>query len=378
VSRLERHRHFLDFALASLARRRWKNTFLLLCYALVIFVVASVVFFATALRKEAVQLLDGAPELVVQRMMAGRQELMPAAYAGTVRQIRGVQAALPRLWGYYFHPASGATYTLMVPEKGGPLDGRAKIGSEVSRTWQTGPNDEMVFKTARGDVLSVPVADRFTVDSALATADLILLSEATFRRITGLPEGFATDLAVSVRNPAEIATIAEKVSRLLPDTRSVTRAEMQRTYETIFDWRSGYVLVVYSAAILAFLIFTLDKATGLSAEERGEIAVLKAVGWDTADVLLLKFWEGAAVSLTAFVIGVIAAYLHVFWAPTPLFEHALKGWSTLYPALRLMPAVSAYQLAVIFAFTVMPYTLITIVPAWHTAVTDPDTVLRNG
>jgi ABC-type lipoprotein release transport system permease subunit len=266
----------------------------------------------------------------------------------------------------------------MVPPTDAPDDGRAKIGSEVSRTRDTGARDEMVFQAADGKVLTVPVAERFESASALATADLIVLSETTFRRITGIPEGFATDLAVSVRNPAETATIAEKISRRLPDCRSVTRTQMQSTYETIFDWRSGYVLVIYSAAILAFLIFTLDKATGLSAEERGEIAVLKAVGWDTADVLLLKFWEGAAVSLAAFGIGVIGAYLHVFQAVVPLFAHALKGWSVLYPPLRLAPAVSAYQLAVIFAFTVMPYTLITIVPAWHTAVTDPDTVLRNG
>jgi predicted lysophospholipase L1 biosynthesis ABC-type transport system permease subunit len=97
VNRLERHRHFLDFALASLARRPWKNTFLLLCYALVIFVVASVVFFATDLRREAVRLLDGAPEMVGQRMMAGRQELVPLSYAEAIGGIRGVGQVLPRL-----------------------------------------------------------------------------------------------------------------------------------------------------------------------------------------------------------------------------------------------------------------------------------------
>lgn len=378
MSRIERHRYFLDFALSSLLRRRWKNFFLLACYALVIFLVSSVVFFSNALRKESATLLDSAPELVVQRMMAGRHDLVPVTYAQAVMDIRGVQKAVPRLWGYYFHPASRATYTLMVPEADAPADGQARIGSEVSRTWELGGSDEIVFRTATGDILSVQVVDRFRSDSALVTADLILVSEATFRRITGIPGGMATDLAVFIRNPAESATIAEKVARLFPETRSVLREEIQRTYATIFDWRSGYVLVIYSAAILAFLIFSLDKATGLSAEERGEIAVLKAVGWDTSDVLLLKFWEGAAVSLMAFVVGVTAAYLHVFWASAPLFEHALKGWSTLYPELNLPPTVSAYQLAVIFAFTVMPYTLITIVPSWHTAVADPDTVMRHA
>jgi ABC-type lipoprotein release transport system permease subunit len=33
-------------------------------------------------------------------------------------------------------------------------------------------------------------------------------------------------------------------------------------------------------------------------------------------------------------------------------------------------------LASVFGLTVLPYTLITIVPAWHAAVTDPDAVMR--
>jgi hypothetical protein len=61
-----------------------------------------------------------------------------------------------------------------------------------------------------------------------------------------------------------------------------------------------------------------------------------------------------------------------------LFEHALKGWSILYPSFELEPTVSAYQLAVLFSLTVSPYTLITIVPTWRTAVMDPDTVMRQG
>ena len=43
-----------------------------------------------------------------------------------------------------------------------------------------------------------------------------------------------------------------------------------------------------------------DKATEPQPEERREIGVLKAVGWETSDVLAMKFWEGSSISLTAF------------------------------------------------------------------------------
>jgi len=194
----------------------------------------------------------------------------------------------------------------------------------------------------------------------------------------GVPEGFTTDLVLTIRNQRESPTIADKIVRALPDTRPISREEILRTYSSLFDWRSGYMIVLLSGAILAFFIFAWDKATGLSAEEKNEIGILKAVGWDTSDVLMMKFWEGNVISLTAFLMGVIGAYIHVYFASAPLFEHALKGWAILYPTFRLTPTVHADQLAILFSLTVLPYALSTIVPTWKVSVTDPDAVMRQG
>jgi len=71
-------------------------------------------------------------------------------------------------------------------------------------------------------------------------------------------------------------------------------------------------------------------------------------------VLLLKFWEGAIVSLSAFLCGVNLAYCHVFFFSASLFEHPLKGWSVLYPQFKLTPVIDPYQLAVLFFLTVVP------------------------
>jgi ABC-type lipoprotein release transport system permease subunit len=215
-------------------------------------------------------------------------------------------------------------------------------------------------------------------DTELLTTDLILVAPAMFQRLFGEGPDRATDLAVTIRNRNEASTIAHKILQALPGYPPILREEIIHTYDALFDWRSGYVIVLLGGAGLAFLIFALDRATGLSAEEKREVAILKAVGWDTGDILQLKFWEGIVISLTAYLVGVILAYWHVFLLPAPLFEHALKGWAILYPHFQLQPVVSLYQLAVVLAFTVLPYTLITIVPSWRVAVTDPDTVMRQG
>ena len=52
--------------------------------------------------------------MIVQRTMAGRQALVPLHYAKAIKKIRGVRRVKPRLWGYYYHPAAQANYTLMV------------------------------------------------------------------------------------------------------------------------------------------------------------------------------------------------------------------------------------------------------------------------
>jgi ABC-type lipoprotein release transport system permease subunit len=237
--------------------------------------------------------------------------------------------------------------------------------------------DRLYLKTFRGETVALKIAKVFHERTDLVSADLILVSEATFRRLFGVPKGFATDLGVTVRNERECPTIAEKIVGILPDTRPIIKEEIERTYASLFDWRSGYVLVLLAGAVLAFLIFAWDKATGLSAEERNEIGILKGMGWETSDIIVLKFWEGLVVSLTAFLLGVGAAYAHVHFASATLFEHALKGWAVLYPRFRLDPAVDPYQLAILFFLTVMPYALITVVPVWKVSVTDPDTVMRH-
>ena len=367
----------LDFCLSALLRRKAKNGALLTGYTLIIFMLTSVIFFAGALQREATGVLQDAPEMVVQRMVTGRAMPIPLAYGEAIALIRGVRQVVARRWGYYYHPAARANYTLMERSDTALAAGHTAIGAGVARTLGVAEGRTVFFRTFDGKVRSLTVDRLLPADTALVSADLLLVHPADFQAIFGLKDDLATDLTVAVRNPKEVQTIAEKIVSRLPDTRPVLRQEILRTYGALFGWRSGYMLVLLGGAALAFFIFALDKATGLSAEERGEIAVLKAIGWDTGDVLALKFYEGLVISLSAFLLGVVAAYLHVYLADATLFAHALKGWSTLYPDFSLRPAVDLYQLSAVLGLTVFPYALITIIPTWRAATIDPDAVMRQ-
>ncbi|MGF1644536.1 MAG: ABC transporter permease [Thiotrichales bacterium] len=368
--------YLVDYTLAALRRRPGKNLSLLLVYSAIVFLLASVLLYAHALRHEASLLLAESPQLILQRLVAGRHDLVPREYLDRIGEIRGVASRRGRVWGYFYDPAVRANYTLMASDDPTLASGDMLIGAALARTRGLAVGDYLTLRDSQGAPFAWRVRGVLDPASGLVSADLMLVRETDWRRFFGVAPGLYTDLVLEVRNPAEVRKVAEKLTLLLPDTRPILRDEILRTYDAILGWRQGVVFVLLLGSVLAFVIFAWDKASGLSAEERREIGILKAIGWETGDVIQMKFWEGALISLAAFVLGYLAAYAHVFFTGAVLFEPVLKGWAVLYPDYRPLPFVDGLQLATLFAFTVFPYTVATIVPIWRAAITDPDAVMR--
>lgn len=373
---LARQRYRIDFTLSALGRRKARTIGLGLVYTLLVFILSSVLLASHALRREAALLLQDSPDIIVQRLVAGRHELLPASDLEPIRSLRGVTAVTGRLWGYYYDPVVKANYTLMAAPQRELAPNAIIIGSGLARSRGFDRGDYFTLRAADGRPVVFQVVERLDSRSELVSADLILLSPASYRALFGIPAGVYTDAVVTVRNPREVRTVAEKIVQWLPASRPILREEVLRTYEAIFGWREGMVFIALSAVMLAFGILAWDKASGLSAEERREIGILKAIGWETADVIAMKFWEGALISLTAFLSGYLLAYLHVFYGQAALFTPVLKGWAVLYPSFRLTPVIDGLQVTVLFAGTVLPYTFATLIPIWRAAITDPDTVMR--
>lgn len=374
---IERHRGLVDFSIASMMRRKGRNMGLWLVYSAVVFMLATVMLFTHGLRHEAALLLRNAPEITVQRIVMGRHDLMPQANLEVLSTLRGTREARGRLWGYFYDTANGANYTLMVPKASiMPAVGQAVIGAGVARARDLVPGKFIFLTPPNGQLFKLKIAAILPRESELVSTDLVLLSEQDFRTFFQLPPNVYTDLVLNVRNAQEVTKVAEKISRALPDSRVITRSDILRTYDSLFSWREGILLTVLSGGLFAFVIFAWDKASGLSADERREIGILKALGWQTGDILAMKIWESVLISLGAFLTGYLLAYLHVFYFSAGLLEPVLKGWAVLYPDFQLTPQVDPLQIATLLFFSVVPYIAATLVPIWRTAITDPDTVMR--
>jgi len=383
-----KHVKILEHALSSIVRRRFKNLAIIVAFAFTVSALATIIFFTDSLKKEAENILASAPDLIIQKTKGGRHDLIPVKYAEKLKKIPGVGEVTPRYWGYYYDAFTKANYTLtglmgnessldFVSGRLPQSKGETAIGAGVADVRNSEVDGELILINSSNTGVLFEVVGVFSVDSVMLTNDLVVLRNDDIIDFFDFPAGKATDIAVRVYNSSEVQNVASKVKRLFPDTRPITKSELVRTYDMVFNWRSGMMIAVFSGAIIAFCIMAWDKATGISAEEKQEIGILKAIGWDTSDVLALKFWEGFIIALTSFFLGIIAGFVHVFFFDSSILAPIIKGWSVLFPDFRLTPHINLYQLFVMGFLIITPYVASTIIPAWKTAITDPDTVMRG-
>ncbi len=393
---LTRHLNILDYALSSLWRRRLKNISVLIVFAWVIFLVASFQLLTQALTETAALTLKKAPEITVQQMSAGRQVEISLASSARIAAFFGVKEVVPRVWGYYFDEVTGANYTVLGLEqgrmplldrlnltlkKGGVYDqsvrGKAVIGGAVEQIIKE--KGSSLLSLFRPDLsqASYEITGVFKPETDILTNDLIVLNIDDARDLFAIDPAKATDLCVYVANQAEVSTIARKIAAALPGSRVVTRSQINRTYQVVFGWRSGFASVCLLTALTAFVILAWDKASGLSPDEKREIAILKILGWQTGDILAIRFWEGILVAGLAFVLGCMLAYAHVFFFNAVLFKPVLVGWSVIAPELHLVPSFRFDRFLLVFCLSVLPYLAATVIPAWRSASVPADSALSG-
>ncbi|MDX9996096.1 MAG: ABC transporter permease, partial [Rhodocyclaceae bacterium] len=174
---IEKQRHLIDFTLASLARRKGKNLGLLFIYTLLVFVLASVALYTHALRTEAQKVLAGSPEIVLQRLVAGRHDLIPPGYIEQIGRIRGVQKKEGRLWGYYYDSVVKANYTFMAPRDLNIQRGEIIVGPALERSRGLAAGNGISFRSYSGELHTFIVADVLPQNSELVSADLVLMHE---------------------------------------------------------------------------------------------------------------------------------------------------------------------------------------------------------
>ena len=381
------------FAVRGLRRRLGRALALGAGLALTVVLVAAILFVTDALRAEARRASAAVPNVVVQRLVGGRPTVIDTSEAEKLRDIPSVRRARPRVWGYLFLPALQGNVTVVgTAADAPPLDdvrgtlssGRdAKrgahemvVGKRLADMLGLGVGDEMQLPTASPSP-PLRVAGTFTGAVEIWTADVLVCDDDDARAILGLAKNEATDIALDLANDEEEHVVAASALGRVPNARVIEGRSLLRVYEAGYGRRAGLLFAASIPALVALLLLAWDRASGLGPAERREVAILKAVGFGTRDVLLVKLYEATIVAAVATAVGLALADAWVFVFGAPGLRAALVGWSVLYPETPFVPEVDVTQLVAIASAVVVPYVGLSIVPSWRAAIVDPMQAMRE-
>jgi ABC-type lipoprotein release transport system permease subunit len=374
-------------------KKRFKNGALFLGLFLTVFVFSAVLFTALGIKSQILGSIGKMPEITVQKITGGRLEPIDVNRVYAIADINGVSAVNERVWGYYYFPHrrlqnGGVNLTVIgldlyqdaYKERLTQLSydyfdtlerGEIVISQDVMEILRRGYFETFFdFYPPKGEKLRVDIGKILDEKIGFEGRDGIFMSNTLARKIFGMPENKATDIIVKVPNPLEVDTVAQKISERFGDVRVVTRDDLYSAYNGMYDYKSGIFLALFIVSVFALFLLIYEKASGMSEEDKKEIATLRAIGWLVEDIIKLKFLEHAILSVFAFVLALAAAYCFVYICNAPVLQELFAGNSELRPGFDLNPAAGALHIAATVLIGMAIYLSIVLIPIWRSAVID--------
>jgi len=391
---LKLNKYLIEFAINSILRDKTKNIFIFIVFSLLIFILSSVFLVTSSLQKELNLTADSLPDIIVQKMSAGRISAINTDIADEILQIKGVTNAIPRVWGYYYFENAGINFSVVGIDQFetqyknslkqitqqydfSDLDDFMIVGKGVKKVLeQNYYKDYFNFIKPNGDFKKIKIKAVFNDNLTLESNDMVLVSKDTAYEIFGIDEDKATDIVVNVANPVEVKTIAYKIKMMFPDTRVITKEDLKISYTNIFNYKTGIFLSLFIVSLFTFFMIIYDKSSSLSSQAKREIGILKALGWKTDDILKEKFYESFLLSFISYIVGVGVSFIYVYILQAPLLRDVFMGYSVLKPPFELIFSCDIKTFALIFFLSVPIYIAATIFPSWRASIVDADEVIR--
>jgi hypothetical protein len=371
----------LAWALRDLLRRPLESGLLVTALLLTVSVTAAPLLFTQALSTTTDLMLKDAPSLIVRKFNALGWTPIPSDQSVILaKSVPGVIAAHPRVWGRVAGP-EGPLTVIGVDRYGPPplpqstaLPGRgeAVAGADVKEE-RAAP-----FLTLTGQrTTTLRVVGRSKVKTDIAEPNVVLLHIDDARDLLGIPDGYASDLAIEVFNPAEENAILPDLTAAFPWTvRITTRTERAGIYAAGLARIGGMAVAFLVPALLALCLLvavTVRDRFG----RRFEIGLLKALGWTTGDIVRLQVSRTCLIGIPGATGGMILAFLLVFWPNANWPGRLCPEWQALTSRLAFSPGDAGLILLEVTGLVVLPFLAATIGTVLRCAVADPQEMLER-
>ena len=387
--------NIFEFSISAILRRGSKNISVVIILTMLIFLLSSMMLISGSIKQELSLTYNQLPDITIQKYIGGRVLNIENSRVDTLLDIDGIKEVTARVWGYYYFKNAGVNLSIIGID---PFETQYKqeiediafinndlllkedkmiIGYGVKKVFDSNYyNDFFNFILPDGKFKKVYIGGIFDSSSQIFSNDTILLNQHLAREIFNISSDMSSDITVNITNPSEIDTIASKIRYIYPDSRVITKDDIEISNKNIFNYKSGISLLLFSISLLTFIIIVYDKVSTTSYDERVEIGILKAIGWRVEDILKEKLYEGVIISIFAFTLGILSAIIFVYALQAPLLRDIFSGYSKLKPEFDLIFNFNIETFFIIFFITIPTYLASIIIPSWRIAIEDVDEALK--
>lgn len=393
---IRKHQNLLSYSFDCLKRYRMRTAVILITFLVATTMISAVLFTKDGLEREAKFSVECAPDLTLQYLKGGRVEPINASYAEIVSNIPGVEKVLKRTWGY----AGIGRYTFVVVgldpdgldysrgvitslEEGRfltPQDegsGNIVIGKLLAYMLNVKVGDDIILLSESVETNKFHVVGVFSDASSIYTADMILMSLSDANKFFSMPDGQVTDLCVYVSPNETPANVASKMNSI-PNLRVLDQDLLLRGYMAAYGARGGIFTTLWTILLVAIALIAFSQAIVVGHESQFEVGLLKTFGFSTLDIIEVRLVESVVLGFFATSLGMLLGFCYAAFFNAPGLVDILLGWAYLPREFRLPVYVSLQSVFSIYAVTVIPLLITTVVPAWLNAITDPELAMRRA
>lgn len=216
------------------------------------------------------------------------------------------------------------------------------------------------------------------MDINLYTADLLLMPIQGARDFFATNPEEATDLCVYTSREEQARIVATEITKMLPTSRVLTRTILKDALATAYGARSGFVSTIWYILLLAVIMVAWNQASAVSTESKREVGILKSLGFSTLDVLEIRLMESLVLGVISASIAVFMAIAYDSYLGAPIIKDFMLGWASVYPAFPLPIYVQLSSVGILYAVALFPLLVGSLIPAWRSAITEPDIAMRGA
>jgi len=186
-------------------------------------------------------------------------------------------------------------------------------GKALARAFDCQVGDVMQIDTADlKSKIPIEVVGIFNSSVQIYTADLLLVNIETARQILGFFGMFeSSDVLIYLDNPAMADDIAKQIASKLDGAKPLTKPVMRNLTEQSFGQKSGFFHILWFVMLANIIIIAWSLMSQITFNLRKEIGILKALGWDTGDVMLLKTVETFLMAFFSVITGILIGILYM-------------------------------------------------------------------